>query len=38
MLRQTRRISHIRTAGEIGALLLEASMIKLGGTAEIVAL
>jgi excinuclease Cho len=29
MLRQTRRISHIRTAGEIGALLLEASMIKL---------
>ncbi|WP_394757391.1 excinuclease Cho [Rhodoferax sp.] len=28
MLRQTRRISHIRTAGEIGALLLEASMIK----------
>jgi excinuclease Cho len=28
MLRQTRHISHIRTAGEIGALLLEASMIK----------
>jgi len=28
MLRQTRRISHIRTVGEIGALLLEASMIK----------
>lgn len=28
MLRQTRRISHVRTAGEIGALLLEASMIK----------
>jgi excinuclease Cho len=28
MLRQTRRISHICTAGEIGALLLEASMIK----------
>jgi excinuclease Cho len=28
MLRQTKRISHIRTAGEIGALLLEASMIK----------
>jgi excinuclease Cho len=28
MLRQTRRITHIRTAGEIGALLLEASMIK----------
>jgi excinuclease Cho len=28
MLRQTQRISHIRTAGEIGALLLEASMIK----------
>ena len=28
MLRQTRRISHIRTAGEIGALLLEAAMIK----------
>ena len=28
MLRQTRRISHIRTAGEIGALLLEARMIK----------
>lgn len=28
LLRQTRRISHIRTAGEIGALLLEASMIK----------
>ena len=28
MLRQTRRISHIRTAGEIGALLLEACMIK----------
>lgn len=28
MLRQTRRISHIRTAGEVGALLLEASMIK----------
>ncbi len=29
MLRQTRRISHIGTAGEVGALLLEASMIKL---------
>ena len=28
MLRQTQRISHIRTAGEIGALLLEASLIK----------
>ncbi|MDP2415935.1 MAG: excinuclease Cho [Hydrogenophaga sp.] len=28
MLRQTLRISHIRTAGEIGALLLEASLIK----------
>ena len=28
MLRQTTRISHVRTAGEIGALLLEASMIK----------
>ncbi|PUE07227.1 endonuclease [Limnohabitans sp. T6-5] len=28
MLRQTERISHIRTAGEIGALLLEAQMIK----------
>ena len=28
MLRQTKRISHIRTAGEIGALLLEAQMIK----------
>lgn len=28
LLRQTRRISHIRTAGEIGALLLEAAMIK----------
>lgn len=28
MLRQTTRISHIRTAGEIGALLLEASLIK----------
>lgn len=28
MLRQTLRISHIRTAGEIGALLLEAQMIK----------
>ena len=28
MLRQTRRISHIRTAGEIGALLLEARLIK----------
>ena len=28
MLRQTRRITHICTAGEIGALLLEASMIK----------
>ena len=25
LLRQTRRISHIRTAGEVGALLLEAS-------------
>lgn len=29
LLRQTRRISHIDTAGEIGALLLEASLIKL---------
>ncbi len=28
LLRQTKRISHIRTAGEIGALLLEASLIK----------
>jgi excinuclease Cho len=28
MLRQTKRISYIRTTGEIGALLLEASMIK----------
>lgn len=28
MLRQTQRISYIRTAGEIGALLLEAQMIK----------
>lgn len=28
LLRQTRRISHIPTAGEIGALLLEAQMIK----------
>jgi len=28
MLRQAKRISHIRTAGEIGALLLEAQMIK----------
>lgn len=28
MLRQTQRISFIRTAGEIGALLLEAQMIK----------
>jgi excinuclease Cho len=28
MLRQTRRVTHICTAGEIGALLLEASMIK----------
>ena len=28
MLRQTQRITHIRTAGEIGALLLEAQMIK----------
>lgn len=28
MLRQTRHISHVRTAGEIGALLLEAQMIK----------
>lgn len=28
MLRQTSHISHIRTAGEIGALLLEAQMIK----------
>jgi len=28
MLRLTQRISHIRTAGEIGALLLEAQMIK----------
>jgi excinuclease Cho len=29
MLRQTRRISYVRTAGEVGALLLEAQMIKL---------
>ena len=29
LLRQTRRISHISTAGEIGALLLEAQLIKL---------
>ncbi len=28
LLRQTRRISHIRTAGELGALLLEAKLIK----------
>jgi excinuclease Cho len=28
LLRQTRKISHIRTVGEIGALLLEASLIK----------
>ncbi|PXW96495.1 excinuclease Cho [Sphaerotilus hippei] len=28
LLRQTRRISHIRTTGEIGALLLEAQLIK----------
>lgn len=28
MLRQTQRITYVRTAGEIGALLLEASMIK----------
>ena len=28
LLRQTRHISHRRTAGEIGALLLEASLIK----------
>ncbi len=28
LLRQTRRISHICTAGEIGALLLEAQLIK----------
>lgn len=28
LLRQTLKISHIRTAGEIGALLLEASLIK----------
>lgn len=28
MLRQTQRISHIRTTGEIGALLLEAQLIK----------
>jgi len=28
MLRQTQRVSYIRTAGEIGALLLEAQMIK----------
>ncbi|MDD0808862.1 excinuclease Cho [Curvibacter sp. RS43] len=28
LLRQTRRISHIRTAGDIGAQLLEAQMIK----------
>ena len=29
MLRQTSRISFLRTAGEIGALLLEARQIKL---------
>ncbi|MCA3239229.1 MAG: excinuclease Cho [Curvibacter sp.] len=28
LLRQTRRITHQRTAGEVGALLLEASLIK----------
>jgi excinuclease Cho len=28
MLRRTRRITHIRTTGEIGALLLEAQLIK----------
>jgi excinuclease Cho len=28
LLRQTRRITHRRTAGEVGALLLEASLIK----------
>ncbi len=28
LLRQTQRISHVRTAGEIGALLLEARLIK----------
>lgn len=28
MLRQTQHITHVRTAGEIGALLLEAQMIK----------
>ncbi|MFM7008657.1 MAG: endonuclease, partial [Betaproteobacteria bacterium] len=28
MLRQTQRITHIETAGEIGALLLEAQLIK----------
>ena len=28
MLRQTQRISHVRTAGELGALLLEACLIK----------
>lgn len=28
LLRQTQRISHIRTAGEVGALLLEARLIK----------
>ena len=28
MLRQTKRISHRRTAGEVGALLLEAQLIK----------
>ncbi len=28
LIRQTRRITNIRTAGEIGALLLEASLIK----------
>jgi excinuclease Cho len=28
MLRQTQRIEHIRTAGEIGALLLESQLIK----------
>lgn len=29
MLRQTQRIEHIRTAGEMGALLLESQLIKL---------
>ncbi len=32
MLRQAARISHIRTAGEIGALLLEAQLIKATAT------